>query len=70
MIIKLHKDHMKCVKHAENAVKVVKIHMFLECRYKSQYFEQSPENFVHSHNCETVTDILNVDFIAQIKLKF
>ena len=44
-----------CVKHAIWAVKVVKIHLFWDCAYKSQDFSQSQGNFAQSHDCDTVT---------------
>ena len=39
----------------KKAVKQVKMHKFLVCAYKSQYFVQSQKNFTRSHDRETMT---------------
>ena len=36
-------------------VKVVKMHIFLDCVYKSQDFAQCQNIFMQAHNCENVT---------------
>ena len=43
------------MKHEEKTVKVVKMHHWLVCAYKSEDFAQSQENFARSDDRETVT---------------
>ena len=49
------RNHLICVKHEEKTVKVIKMHQFLVCTYKSQDFAQSLEIFARSHYRVTVT---------------
>ena len=49
------KNHIICVKHAEQTVKGVEMHNFFVCAYKSQDCMQSQEKFEQWKNNETVT---------------
>ena len=49
------KIHILCVNHEEKTVEEVEMHNFLVSKYQSQDFAQSQDNFVRSHDGETVT---------------
>ena len=50
-----HKLCIMCEPWRRKTVKVVKMHKFLVCAYKSQDMAQSHENFARLHDRETVT---------------